>query len=234
DVAFGAAPDLHLAAHEAAHVVQQRAGFTGVGTAGDSHERAADAIADRVVRGESAGDLLPGAGAAGAGVQRRAVAGGHVVPDDVKVTWGSDAFTISFDVPAKSPDGIPAAKGSTTLVVKVKYTGPSPVLGGISFDEATKTATLVCRLDHRNREARAATVADDVMWVNLYKGGGEAFKLTHEVSDQQAPSAHHQHFLNAYVAGAFQDQAIARIVNTDAVTFNDDPLAAGGFGPNDP
>jgi Domain of unknown function (DUF4157) len=63
-VAFRESPDLHTAAHEAAHVVQQRAGVHlkgGVGEAGDVHEQHADAVADRVVRGESAADLL-GAG----------------------------------------------------------------------------------------------------------------------------------------------------------------------------
>ena len=61
DVAFGAAPDLHTAAHEAAHVIQQRAGVQlrdGVGRAGDDYERHADAVADRVVRGDSAEALL--------------------------------------------------------------------------------------------------------------------------------------------------------------------------------
>jgi len=61
DVAFAAAPDLHLAAHEAAHVVQQRAGVHlrgGVGTAGDAYEQHADAVADRVVAGLPATDLL--------------------------------------------------------------------------------------------------------------------------------------------------------------------------------
>lgn len=60
-VAFAAQPSLHTAAHEAAHVVQQRAGLSlkgGVGQAGDSHEQHADAVADRVVRGESAEGLL--------------------------------------------------------------------------------------------------------------------------------------------------------------------------------
>lgn len=61
DVAFREAPDLHTAAHEAAHVVQQRAGVQlkdGVGQAGDPYERHADAVADRVVSGQPAGDLL--------------------------------------------------------------------------------------------------------------------------------------------------------------------------------
>jgi Domain of unknown function (DUF4157) len=68
EVAFGEAPSLHTAAHEAAHVVQQRAGVHlkgGVGEVGDSYERNADEIADRVVRGRPAGDLLPNPGGAG-------------------------------------------------------------------------------------------------------------------------------------------------------------------------
>lgn len=61
DVAFKGAPDLHTAAHEAAHVVQQRAGVQlkdGVGEAGDAYEQQADAVADRVVAGQPAADLL--------------------------------------------------------------------------------------------------------------------------------------------------------------------------------
>lgn len=60
-VAFGATPDLHTAAHEAAHVVQQREGVHlkgGVGEAGDAYEQHADQVADRVVQGESAQHLL--------------------------------------------------------------------------------------------------------------------------------------------------------------------------------
>ncbi|MCS6912947.1 MAG: DUF4157 domain-containing protein [Myxococcales bacterium] len=60
-VAFAGSPDLHTAAHEAAHIVQQRGGVQlqdGVGRPGDVYEQHADAVADRVVRGESAVDLL--------------------------------------------------------------------------------------------------------------------------------------------------------------------------------
>ncbi len=72
--AFAQAPDLHLAAHEAAHVVQQRAGvqFDRVGVAGDAHERHADAVADAVVAGRSAEALLDAPPAGGAPVQREA------------------------------------------------------------------------------------------------------------------------------------------------------------------
>src|SRR4051812_21167116 len=60
-VGFAGAPDLHTAAHEAAHVVQQRAGVQlkgGVGEAGDRYEQHADAIADLVVQGKSSASLL--------------------------------------------------------------------------------------------------------------------------------------------------------------------------------
>lgn len=75
-VAFAGNPDLHLAAHEAAHVVQQRAGVQlagGVGDANDAYERNADEVADRVVAGQSAEDLLPLAqGATSGDVQHKA------------------------------------------------------------------------------------------------------------------------------------------------------------------
>jgi diketogulonate reductase-like aldo/keto reductase len=75
-VAFGGAPDLHTAAHEAAHVVQQRAGVHlqgGVGEVGDAYERHADEVADLVTQGKSSEatlDRLAGGGGTSAGVQR--------------------------------------------------------------------------------------------------------------------------------------------------------------------
>ena len=60
-VAFKGTPDLHTAAHEAAHVVQQRSGVSvpgGVGSVGDTYEQHADKVADAVVAGQSAEGLL--------------------------------------------------------------------------------------------------------------------------------------------------------------------------------
>jgi hypothetical protein len=78
-VAFRGSPSLWLAAHEAAHVVQQRAGVglpEGVGRAGDPYERQADAVADRVAGGGSAHDLFTGVGGRLA-VQRCECGGGQ-------------------------------------------------------------------------------------------------------------------------------------------------------------
>jgi hypothetical protein len=68
-VAFARPPTLHTAAHEAAHLSQQRAGVQlagGVGVAGDQYERHADAVADLVVQGRSAEALLDGQADSGA------------------------------------------------------------------------------------------------------------------------------------------------------------------------
>lgn len=80
-VTFSRTPSLHTAAHEAAHVVQQRVGVAvpgGMGQEGDAYERHADEVADRVVRGQSSETLLGAVpGAAGLprdGVQRSAAA----------------------------------------------------------------------------------------------------------------------------------------------------------------
>ena len=77
-IAFGGAPDLHTAAHEAAHVVQQGHGVSlsgGVGSVGDTYENHADKVADAVVKGESAEPILnemTGGGAKG-GTQQKAI-----------------------------------------------------------------------------------------------------------------------------------------------------------------
>jgi hypothetical protein len=99
-VAFRDMPSLHLAAHEAAHVVQQRAGVHlagGVGQEGDPHERHADQVADLVVQGKSAEGLLDayagasashaGAHDSGRGVQRKV--------DTNYGEWFDDNYTIS-------------------------------------------------------------------------------------------------------------------------------------------
>lgn len=69
-IAFTRSPSLYEAAHEAAHVVQQRSGRVPSGSVsepGDRHEALADQVASRVVSGQSATDLLPSAAPNGTG-----------------------------------------------------------------------------------------------------------------------------------------------------------------------
>jgi len=103
-IAFADAPDLHTAAHEAAHVIQQRRGVSlsgGVGRTGDAYEREADRIADVVVRGESAEALLGAAGgrAAPQAIQRKSDGEGQQAIRDDKFVQ------VSTPDGYKNPDG---------------------------------------------------------------------------------------------------------------------------------
>lgn len=69
-VAFRGSPSKHTAAHEAAHVIQQRHGVqlkSEVGEAGDAYEKHADEVADAVVRGDNAEPILDRMAGAGKG-----------------------------------------------------------------------------------------------------------------------------------------------------------------------
>lgn len=99
-VAFRDTPSLHLAAHEAAHVVQQRAGVHlagGVGHDGDPHERHADQVADLVVQGKSAEGLLDAYAGAGASPAEAHHAGRRIQRkvDTNYGEWFDDNYTIS-------------------------------------------------------------------------------------------------------------------------------------------
>ncbi len=84
-VAFAAQPGLHTAAHEAAHVVQQRAGVValkGINPSDSVHEQHADAVADAVVAGQSAEALLDAM-----------PSGGALAPTDSAIQRADDAAT---------------------------------------------------------------------------------------------------------------------------------------------
>jgi hypothetical protein len=103
-VAFAGPPDLHTAAHEAAHVVQQAQGvnlYGGVGQVGDHYEQHADAVADRVVAGESAAHLLSAApgGTASRAIQRKEQGGQYTDAmseqyDPLAATWANQMTTV--------------------------------------------------------------------------------------------------------------------------------------------
>ena len=105
-VAFAGAPDLHTAAHEAAHVVQQRGGVQlkgGVGEVGDPYEQHADAVADLVVQGKSSEALLDRhsgghSGSAHGDVQRHAFVAGKQVKKSDPVATGDVASLVTDEV----------------------------------------------------------------------------------------------------------------------------------------
>ncbi len=88
-------PDLRVAAHEAAHTLQQRQGVqlkSKVGESGDGYEQEADAAADLAVRGESAAHLFTGATGSGR------VVDGPVQLDPLKEGGGTGDVSASTGV----------------------------------------------------------------------------------------------------------------------------------------
>ncbi|HEX8144703.1 MAG TPA: DUF4157 domain-containing protein [Pyrinomonadaceae bacterium] len=107
-VAFAEPPDLHTAAHEAAHVVQQRSGVQlqgEMGQVGDQYEKHADAVAEQVVQGRSSEHLLD-AYARSAGPSDRETGGKGTIlqsrPDaGGKERLTNDAGRNAFNLPRK-------------------------------------------------------------------------------------------------------------------------------------
>ena len=165
-VAFAGAPDLHTAAHEAAHVVQQRGGVQlarGVGKADDAYERHADAVADAVVRGDAAAPLLDGVGGRGAlGVQGRFVqrhtesehkAIGNAASGDRKIAFPGGLVLTFGDVVALAGDYY---GGPAELWQMIET--PGPKAGSIS--EVQYVLVQIERDKHGQRIRRAKEAKD--------------------------------------------------------------------------
>jgi hypothetical protein len=147
-VAFAGQPDLHTAAHEAAHVVQQRAGVQllgGVGREGDSYEQHADSVADLVVQGKSAeatlDQLAPRGGAPGRATQHQAVQRAPVkthygeFKDEYFSEMKDDGTTIGADLYLKfTPNAeVDATKIGLSQSVK-NYVDGSPIAVDVTKD----------------------------------------------------------------------------------------------------
>jgi outer membrane protein OmpA-like peptidoglycan-associated protein len=124
-VAFTQSPDLHTAAHEAAHVVQQAQGvqlYGGVGKAGDAYEQHADAVADLVVQGKSAESLL------GANPGKTATAGHAVqrIEDPALVAFKAKKHAVTNHGPSTGRGAFDADydanAGLLTITLKLKFT----------------------------------------------------------------------------------------------------------------
>ncbi|MEM9491067.1 MAG: DUF4157 domain-containing protein [Myxococcota bacterium] len=188
-VAFKGAPDLHTAAHEAAHVVQQRAGVYlkgGVGQDGDIYEQHADRVADAVVAGRSAEGLLdtmaPAAAdhrSVGAGaVQRDGDDSEDKLPSKVTVNWGGDPFEVSFAVRGRS-------SYDRKFVVTAKYTGPHLVDGPFVRDKSKELST---DIGSRAVKAGAAVVKGTQLSVDLYGDGRQVVSLVDKHERMLAPA----------------------------------------------
>ncbi|WP_437723470.1 eCIS core domain-containing protein [Sorangium sp. So ce861] len=126
-VGFRSAPDLRLAAHEAAHVVQQRDGVQlagGVGREGDAYEREADEVAGAVVEGRSAEPILA-RGRKARGAPPGALPGGSV---QRACACGGTCASCSEDALQRELD--PLATRETEPALRGEAAGAEPAPGG--------------------------------------------------------------------------------------------------------
>ena len=128
---------MHTAAHEAAHVVQQRGGVqlkSGVSQSGDVYEQHADAVADLVVRGQSAQPLLD------------SFASGSRSSDDVVQKRENPRFDENPEIDRAEASSDYIRRGDTGMTVRIIQQGlidagyalPSGVTG--VFDTGTEQA----------------------------------------------------------------------------------------------
>jgi hypothetical protein len=169
-VAFKSAPNVFTAAHEVAHVVQQRAGVPllgGVGRAGDAYERHADAVADRVVQGRSATELLDAR--AGSASDRATTPSAVQRSEDEERTWSASPGDSIVMGPAElmvSPDATGAERVLALLdAVEHAYRSGVPPLA--SFAEAHSQRII---------SACAGTVSRAIHWAGEEGDAALAFQ----------------------------------------------------------
>lgn len=154
-IGFASSPDLHTAAHEAAHVVQQRRDVQlkgGIdGGAGDPLERHADRVADAVVAGHSAEAILdePASGGASQAIQRKPTKKPLALVQSPSPPAGTEVASAQVEL-AKLPPELSAAIGpvETTVSIALYVDGEHVVLGiraGASYWIASANASDVIR-----------------------------------------------------------------------------------------
>jgi hypothetical protein len=175
DVVFGGTPTVAGAAHEATHVIQQRAGVVPEGLAGaraENLEREADAVADRVAGGHPAADLLdhyePQRATPAATLQRDALSG--AAPLDAASTGVVGAVLAALS----KPDAIAGVGDYSAAFAALAPLGMNQLLAALT--EVERRGSLDLLLDNegaaRARPEGARIVA--AMRTVRAAGGGRA------------------------------------------------------------
>lgn len=124
-IGFREAPSLRLAAHEAAHVVQQHEGLSlpgNVGRTGDRWERHADRVADAVVAGRSAEPVLDEIARPDAPSSEGAERGEEAPPVQQQITSGASRL---FEPPPAAPE-VPASTSEAAAPPTAAGAGAAP------------------------------------------------------------------------------------------------------------
>jgi hypothetical protein len=198
-IAFNGAPDLHTAAHEAAHVVQQQAGVQlsgGVGTVGDPYEQHADKVADAVVAGQSAEPILAemaGGSGGGTGVQQAVQRQETPTPtptphadaalDHVRNNGiGGGATTGETTTEEPKPITVPQTYDAYVVHIRTKFAAELAAIEELKAKQVQKGG------EAEEKEAKLALDAEELNWYRyeLDVLGREVEELTKE---QQARHA---------------------------------------------
>jgi hypothetical protein len=228
-VAFAGPPDLHTAAHEAAHVFQQRAGVQldgGLGEVDDVYERQADEIAERVVAGESAADLLPGSGAAptapvtAEGDGRDADAQEAQDQDPSAVEHSEDTSAIDKPLVAGRPPGAVQQKA------KGRRRPAKAAPRKLPIDEAVKRYAPLVFLHkderHGPTDAGQYIASSELVWSHDQGRGDHVVAERGEIDQTKLGDGGYSHSTNGWVGGHHDDHHAS----------NDDVRPADGTGPS--
>ncbi len=233
-VAFGKEPTLHTAAHEAAHVVQQRAGVAlkgGVGESGDRYERHADDVADLVVQGKSAESLLDRMAGTGASadsatqcqaVQRRA----NNSPDAEKATQGGGRYQILVDRYATSVEAYDA--NPTPANREAAEKAAKSLQWAFKADVANKKVPTSSDMDDLLQARIALTLRTDPRVVNLTKAAELEETL---LSTVRADSVAHYQFLAGRLSAKTSKPSSHRAKKASPKEAADTPNAATSADP---
>ena len=205
-VAFGGGgASLHTAAHEAAHIVQQRAGVSlkgGVGESGDAYEQHADQVADLVVQGKSAEGLLDkmaGGGASGAtaggsvqreqGPKERAdwtKAYTNLLSSNLWMFNQQKAYARTWESVAEEVDPPPAWKTALKIAGSAVLAGALGGIGGaIAAKAITETMKAVTQRVIEGAIEAGKKAAEELVGV-VSGGGSDSKALVKSFCNQQA------------------------------------------------
>ncbi|MEC7241055.1 MAG: DUF4157 domain-containing protein, partial [Myxococcota bacterium] len=229
--------DLHTAAHEAAHVIQQASGKIAPGESkpGDEQERHADAVADKVVAGESAQQLLdeysnPGIQQAPKALQRKEGGGGS--------THSSTLSALTTGLSATSSDG-------QAYLSNPPGNGPELASQKATEDRSEKVDRFETGVDHNLDELEDYEAFDQLIEAiedgestrsalnslkrtNAFKTLAEQWQSA--LSDQKDGAKMRQIFNREYDGRGFwaeTEQAFALVANAAKRHARPDPKAAG-------
>ena len=157
-IAFREAPSLYLAAHEAAHVIQQRSGVClsgGIGQPGDRYEQQADAVAMAVERGGLAGPLLAGFDET-RGLETTAL-GVQLAPQPTALRHTEHIMPEATDAVNVQPGK--ATWAITPMVGRIRYTEEDPL---VLKDDVHPTMDTFLRPDPEGIEVQMAEYIETV------------------------------------------------------------------------